>query len=137
SFDVTDGVVGPHPWLQWRHVATDTAAGAITTLTDTAEVLVHNLQLDWTNTTPIPQHAYGLCTRDATDIAVTSNRRFYLEQRRGWTYGAAPAVPGTADGTSRHGGGMDRGTATVSSTLVSIFGVWQRRQGSATTPIGP
>ncbi|MGA6208070.1 DUF7172 family protein [Nocardia testacea] len=133
-FDSTDGVIGPHSWLQWRHVETDSIVGTLVNpLTDTAEILAHNRILAWTNTTPIPQHAYGMCTRGASQVIVTANKRFVVEQRRGWTSGLAPADPGTSQQTSRHGGGVDRGTG--SSAVV--FGIWEHRQGATSTPIGP
>ncbi|MGI5216249.1 DUF7172 family protein [Nocardia sp. CA-290969] len=133
SFDTTDGVIGPHPWLQWRHVETGIVAGnLIDPLTDTAEILVHDLTLAWTNTTPIPQHAYGMCTRDASQVITTANKRFVVEQRRGWASGVAPADPATNMATSRHGGGMDRGLDPA-----VVFGIWEHRQGRTTTPIGP
>ncbi|MBF6138112.1 hypothetical protein IU501_34655 [Nocardia otitidiscaviarum] len=134
SFDVTDGVISPHPYLQWRLVATDEADGAIIDpLTDTAQVLIHDLQLAWTNDTPIAQHAYGLCTRGSSQVIVTANKRFAVEQRRGWASGAAPADPPVTSQTSRHGGGIDLGT----SGSDAVFGIWEHRQGTATTPIGP
>lgn len=136
SFEVVDGVVGPHSWLQWRHVASEIAAGALVDpLTDIAEVLIHDLQAEWTNTTPVPQHAYGLCTRGASQVIVSANRRFVVEQRRGWASGTAPATPTPNQETGRHGGGLNMGTAQ--SGAVSVFGIWERRQGTATTPIGP
>lgn len=133
-FDVTDdGVLGPHPWLQWRRVATNSAAGALVTPTDTAQVLVHDVQLAWTNDSPIDQHAYGLCTRGSTQVITTANKRFVVEQRRGWAYGSAPADPDPDDEISRHGGGCDFGTIAGNAG----FGVWEHRQGEGTTPIGP
>jgi hypothetical protein len=134
SFDTTEGVIGPHPWLQWRHVETGIVAGnLVDPLTDTAEILVHDLTIGWTNTTQIPQHAYGMCSRGASQVITTANKRFVVEQRRGWASGVAPADPTPNMATSRHGGGMDRGTGTEGV----VFGIWEHRQGNTTTPIGP
>lgn len=133
-FDATDGVVSPHPWLQWRQVATGTAGGTLTDpLTDTAEILIHDLIVAWTNDTPISQHAYGICTRSATQIVVTANKVFGVETRRGWASGSSPADPATTMLTTRHGGGIDLGLFETNS----IYGVWENRQGSRSTPIGP
>ncbi|MCM6774969.1 hypothetical protein NDR87_26350 [Nocardia sp. CDC159] len=134
AFDVTDGAISPHTWLQWRHVQTGSATGTIVDpLTDTAEVLSHTLQIAWTNTSPISQHAYGLCTRGASQVITTANKRFAVEQRRGWAFGTAPADPPVTMQTSRHGGGLDLGLYQSSA----IFGIWEHRQGTTTTPIGP
>ncbi|MFJ1459727.1 hypothetical protein [Nocardia sp. N2S4-5] len=135
AFDTTDGVVSPHPWMQWRHVETGSATGTVVDpLTDTAEVLSHTLQVAWTNDTTISQHAYGLCTRGASQVITTANKRFVVEQRRGWASGTAPADPPVTMQTGRHGGGIDLGLVSAG---VAVFGVWEHRQGEATTPIGP
>lgn len=130
-YTVPGGVLTPNIFLQWQHRAHAEIAPVTLTLTDVAAVSMQAVEATWTNTTPLPQQVFALCTRGTSRIVVTGAKRFYMEMRQGiTTNGAVPTVVAV----SAHGGGLDLGVVTGTTPR---FSVWEDRQPMRTAPFVP
>jgi hypothetical protein len=136
DFETIDGALEPHEYLQWRHVATAFVAGSETSYPRSAtgrNDLLHTVQAAWTNTTPIAQLVYGLVTRGGSMVVFGPRNRAGIAQWHGIGTGVAPADPATLF-VSRHGGGVDTGTAGINNYL--DYAIYEDRQGPRTAFLG-
>jgi hypothetical protein len=141
QFTVVDGThLQPKDHMQWRHVATNvlnsnsysfTVVGAAPNQ-DLAE-----LQVAWTNTSPISQNVYCLITRGGTTVVTQARSVAYIETYWAATQGAAPADPNPTPGTliGRYGNGSDCGVYPSSSTN-ALYLITETRTPDRTYPIG-
>ncbi len=135
-FDPNGGAPTPREWLQWRHVATQSAASVeqldIPPSASLPDILIHTLQVQYTNTTPIPQQVYGLITRGGTQWALNAPNQFTLNQSHGTAVGVAPPDPSLTL-VSKMGGGM---VATVTGFGQQLYNIIEDRAGTRTSLIG-
>lgn len=135
QFDMTDGAISPKDFMQWRHVATNTAPSIGRSYPPTGPAIndaLHTVQAQWTNTSPLPQRVYALLTRSGSQVVLMMRSRAYIETGFGTAVGAAPADPAT---TTVHGRfGIGGTTATSGENAPYI--VLETRMGERTTPIG-
>ncbi|ALA45649.1 hypothetical protein HETAERIA_38 [Mycobacterium phage Hetaeria] len=138
-FRVTaDGGIEPQPWMQWRHVRSIGAAGRSGTYAVTGggnkNVLIHGLQVSYTNDTPVPQAVYGKITRGGCRVALQARSRAYLQVASGYQKHASD--PGKLEVSSRMGCGADIGRGGTLG-IGTQFCVIEQRQGMVTIPLAP
>lgn len=132
-----DGALSPQPYMQWRHVATNSAASIFNVYdvdggNQAADLL--QLQVAWTNPDPLSMNVYGLLTRGGSIITNQPRNRVYLETYFGAANGVAPADPTASTLLNRFGSGGDFGTLTSPDrTLMTNH---QTRQGERTMLLG-
>lgn len=132
-----DGSFGPQHYMQWRHVATNSAASIQNSYdvdggNQAADLL--QLQVSWTNSSPLAMKVYGLLTRGGSAITNQPRNRAYIETYLGAAQGAAPADPTASTLLNRFGNGADFGT--VESNTKTVFSNLQTRQGERTMLAG-
>lgn len=137
-FEMVNGThVRPLDYMQWRHVATAFANGndqSLAPYDGTAKnILIHTLQAQWVNTTPLPQKVYGLLTRGGSTVVITARSRAYLQINSGTVSGVAPADPSLSVILSRFGCGADRGTEILGNPRYTVI---ETRAGERTSLIG-
>lgn len=78
-FREDNGVISPQPWMFWRPVGTVRAPGKATTYNVSGggnkNELIHNLQQNWVNDSPVPQWAYGLISRGGATVTLQARSR--------------------------------------------------------------
>lgn len=115
QFDMVDGVaLQPKAFMQWRHVAVNTLASldasyASVSATDLS-VDLGEVQVAWTNTSPIAQKVYCLATRGCTKVVTQARNISVVDTFYGLAQGVAPADPATSTQIGRYGNGSDGGT---------------------------
>lgn len=136
-FQVIGGTdLEPQPYMQWRHVATNTLASntySYTPVGSNPSADLADLQVQWTNSSPISQVVYCMITRGATKVITQARAVAALQTSFGQTAGASPAdptMPGTVIGLFGNGG--DSG-AVGSNALYMIT---ESRQAERTYPLG-
>lgn len=133
--DATDGVLSPEPYMQWRHVATASAANTVLTPAQggaAINTLINDITASWVNTSPIPQIAYAMVTRSGSQLIVQARSALFINTRQGVNVGAAPPAP-TLTLVSRFGGGIDAG---VDGILGVNFAIQEQRCGPRTMLCG-
>lgn len=136
-FEVVDGALQPKAYMQWRHVATNSAAAVQNTYdinggNQAADLF--ELQVSWTNTSPLPMNVYGLLTRGGSIITSAPRNRTYIETYYGAAQGAAPADPTASTLFGRFGVGADVGTN--GGVTAVVYANQQTRQGERTSVLG-
>lgn len=137
-FDVNvDGELTPKSYLQWRHVATNSAAAIqnnydVNGGNQAADLL--QLQVAWTNTDPFTMKVYGMLTRGGTLVQNQPRNRVFIETYYGAASGVAPADPTPSTLVGRMGNGGDFGI--VPSPDRSPFANHQTRQAERTSVLG-
>ena len=136
-FQVVDGDLTPQPYMQWRHVATNSAASVQNTYdvnggNQAADLF--QLQVAWTNPDPVSHNVYGLLTRGGSIVTNNPRNRVYIETYMGAASGVAPADPTASTLVGRMGNGADLGTLTFPDR--TIFTNFQTRQGQRTSVLG-
>lgn len=133
-----DGVLTPQPWMQWRHLTGTEAASKHNTYGVTGgsnkNDLLHDLQVDWVNNTPIDQWVYGLVTRGGARVSLQARSRGYLQVESGYKQAVADA--GALVVCSRFGVGADMGRGGTLA-IGTTFGVIEERMNSVTFPLAP
>jgi hypothetical protein len=97
--------------------------------------LLHGLQLEWTNGSPVTQDVYGLITRGGCRVSLQARSRGGLVLSSGYKLNT-PGDPGPLVPCSMVGCGADMGR---SGTLAigTTFGVIEERMNSVTIPLAP
>lgn len=140
-FSVLDGHVSPQPWMQLRHVVGDGVPG-VSKSYDPADgaaknEMVQNVQVDWTNNTPVKQWVYGLVTRDGCQVTLQTRSRAYLETSHGVLIApTADADDFDMQSVSKFGVGADVGKGGLLA-LGSSFSIAELRQNTGTIPLMP
>lgn len=130
QFENVDGL-DPLPWLQLRHVSTVSTSSRAEILNPSGgaiDKVVQALDIRWMNTSPIPQYAYTLLSRGASQVVTTSRTRAVLQVVGGDTVSVNPPLPGRTMPDSIHGGGIEGQTG--------VFVVWEDRQPAHTSLFG-
>lgn len=145
QFDMVGGThIQPKSHMQFRHVATNLLASEDRSFTP---VIVGGpapnqdmgeLQVAWTNSSPIAQRVYCMMSRGGTRVVTQARGIAYLETYMGVTQGAAPADPVVTPGTliGRFGNGSDPGNGTDSPAGQSIYLITETRKAGRTYPVG-
>ncbi|MBV9869130.1 MAG: hypothetical protein JO214_00665 [Frankiaceae bacterium] len=97
--------------------------------------LLHSLQLEWTNGSPIPQWVYGKITHGGQRVTLQARSRGGLTLRSGYSLNT-PGNAGPLEIASMLGVGADMarsGTLAVNTS----FGIIEERQPSGTIPLAP
>jgi len=134
-----DGALSPQPYMQWRHVATNSAASIQKSYNtnggNQAEDLL-TFQVAWTNQNPISMLVYALLTRGGSDVQTGARTRAFIATYYGQASGAAPADPAASTLIGRTGSGVDGGTYT-SGTTYARWATTEVRQAEHSQVIGP
>src|SRR5690606_20151643 len=115
-FEMVDGThLAPHPYMAFRHVATNEAASIDKNYdpdlgSSQAEDL-YQVQVAWTNPDPISANVYALITRGGSRVTATARNQVWLAQSTGTALGVSPADPTASTLVSRLGVGGDGGTS--------------------------
>lgn len=138
-FDVVGGVAAPQPWTQERHVAAATAP-AVSVAYDPSNGAaknehLQNVQVSWTNTTPVTQWVHGWVTKGGTQTHLQCRSRGYITTSHGHEIGGTGVDIPTTE-VSRVGGGTDIGLGGLLN-LGGAFGIHRRHIPSTTTPFMP
>ncbi|MCD5419794.1 hypothetical protein LRS71_09530 [Rhodococcus pyridinivorans] len=138
DFEMVDGThIRPREHLQWRHVATNYANGVIASYPvndgQSRDLSLLTLQAQWTNPTPLPQHAYALLTRAGGRMAFQSQSAAYIQTSGAVTFGASPADPSSMSVLSRFGIGVARGATAQNQ---AYYGVMETRMGERSMLLG-
>lgn len=125
SFELVDGThLRPKDHMQWRHVATNYTPATVLTfdINDgiAKDELLHSVQVQWTNTTPINQYAYALLTRAGSKVILQGNCSGYIQTKAGQTSGVSPADPSSLTAISRFGIGFERGKTALDTAYYVI-----------------
>lgn len=132
-----DGAITPQPWMAYRHVASATAVSRGGSYNVTGGLgkndLLHSLQQDWANDTPVDQYCYALVTRGGARVTLQARSRGYLQLSTG---AVKAAIPPTLTVTERLGCGADRGRAGVLAIGTS-FTIMEVRAPTHTIPVAP
>ncbi|WP_166905903.1 hypothetical protein [Mycobacterium sp. DL440] len=141
-FLILDEAIEPQPWTQYRILATKTAPSVSRTY-DTSggsnkDELVHTVDVQWTNNTPVPQQVYGMVTRGGSQVTLQARSRGYLQMLHGADKLSTPTPPSSFDmiEVSRFGCGMDTGKGGILAVGTG-FAVHEVRQNSITAPFMP
>lgn len=134
-YEVTDGAPSPQPYMQWRHVATNSAAAVQNTYdvnggNQAADLF--QLQVAWTNAEPIDMKVYGILTRGGSILTNCPRNRVYIETYFGAASGVAPADPTASTLFGRFGSGTDLGT----SGAQTVYANHQTRQAERSMVLG-
>jgi hypothetical protein len=137
-FQVVDGAITPQPYMQWRHVATNMAAGIDKDYDPNggagqAEDL-YSVQVQWTNADPISMNVYAVITRGGSRVAASCRNRPVIQQWTGTALGVAPADPATATLTGQFGIGGDFGEDPISG--LPGFAPLENRAGERSSLVG-
>lgn len=135
QFDVTEGAVTPRGFMQWRHVATDTAPAVVRGYPPLGPAIYDTLTsvlTQWVNDSPIPQRAYALLTRGGSSVTLTARSRAFIQTEIGHVVSSAPVDPALTL-ESRFGVGFDRG---VEAFTYPRYAVLEQRTGGGTTFLG-
>jgi hypothetical protein len=132
-----DGALQPRSHMQWRHVATNSAASVQNTYdinggNQAADLF--QLQVSWVNSSPLPMNVYGLLTRGGSTITSAPRNRTYIETYWGAAQGAAPADPTASTLHGRFGVGADLGTN--GGVTAVVYANQQTRQAERTSILG-
>lgn len=138
EFEMVDGThVTPLEHMQWRHVAVGLANDVTETLVAAdgvaKNILIHTVQAEWTNTSPVTQNVYGLITRGGSRVVLMARSRAYIQINSGQVVGVAPADPATSTVLSKFGCGAYRGLELFTNPR---FMVVEHRIGERTGLIG-
>lgn len=138
EFEMVDGThVTPLEHMQWRHVAVGLANDVTQTLVAAdgvaKNILIHTVQAEWTNTSPVTQNVYGLITRGGSRVVLMARSRAYIQINSGQVVGVAPADPATSTVLSKFGCGAYRGLELFTNPR---FMVVEHRIGERTGLIG-
>lgn len=138
EFEMVDGThVRPLEHMQWRHVAVGLANDVTQTLVAAdgvaKNILIHTVQAQWTNTSPVTQNVYGLITRGGSRVVLMARSRAYIQINSGQVVGVAPADPATGTLLSKFGCGAYRG---LEIGFAPRFMVVEHRIGERTGLIG-
>jgi hypothetical protein len=135
-----DGALSPQPYMQWRHVATNSAGGIQKTYTvnggNQAQDLV-TFQVAWTNPNPISMLVYALLTRSGSSVQTGARTRAFIATYYGQASGASPADPTASTLIGRTGSGVDGGTTVIGSTTYALWAATEVRQAEHSLLIGP
>lgn len=134
QFENIDGL-NPYPWLQYRHVSSQSVPSYSLSYgprEGSKDILIHELDVTWTNSSPIPQYAYGLISRSPSVIVGTGRSSQTIQVIGGQTVGVAPPRPGRTMLDSIHGGGFDAGSALS----LAMYSVWEDRARGGTLLFG-
>ncbi|MGV0738251.1 hypothetical protein ABQF35_14175 [Mycobacterium syngnathidarum] len=141
-FLILDEAIEPQPWTQYRVLATKTAP-SVSKSYDTSggsnkDELVHTVDVQWTNNTPIHQAVYGTVTRGGAQVTLQARSRGYLQMLHSVDKLGAPTPPTSFDmiEVSRFGCGMDVGKGGILAVGTG-FGVHEVRKNSSTAPLMP
>lgn len=141
-FLILDGAIEPQPWTQYRLLATKTAP-SVSKSYDTSggsnkDELVHTVDVQWTNNTPLPQSVYGMVTRGGAQVTLQARSRGYLQMLHGVDKLSTATPPSSFDmiEVSRFGAGMDIGKGGILAVGTG-FGVHEVRKNSGTAPLMP
>ncbi|UYL88142.1 hypothetical protein SEA_EVAA_31 [Gordonia phage Evaa] len=136
-FHEDDGAIGPQPWMQYRQVATVSAASKAGSYPVAGggpkNDLLQTAKVSWVNNTPVSQYVYGLVTRAGAAMALQGRSRAHLVAYHGLSMAAGdpPLVE-----VSRFGVGLDVGAGGTFGNNAA-FGVAEQRQNSHTMPLMP
>lgn len=134
-----DGAIAPQPWMQWRQVDGIEAATKTGSYTVIGGInkndLLHKLQLQWTNHSPVAQHVYGLITRGGCRVSLQARSVAYLQVTSGFKLNAAGDAGDLAI-ASRIGCGADMGRGGTLA-IGTEFGIIEERMNSVTFPLAP
>ncbi|UQB71224.1 hypothetical protein KI427_16515 [Rhodococcus ruber] len=138
DFEMVDGThLRPKDHMQWRHVALNYANGVIISFDPNdgvaKDVALHEVQAQWTNTTPRDQYAYALLTRAGGRVVLQSQSSAYIQMSVGQTSGVSPADPSSLTAYSKFGVGYTRG---VTAAGEAYYGVIETRMGERTAVLG-
>lgn len=135
-FEVVGDDLTPQEYMQWRHVATNTAPSIqneyLVSGGNQAEDLLE-LQVSWTNPDPVGMNVYGLLTRGGSIVTNNPRNQVYLETYWGATQGVAPVDPVASTLVGRFGNGASLGLVGGTETIFTNF---QTRQGERTSVLG-
>lgn len=139
QFQVVDGDLTPQPYMQWKHVATNTAAAiqnsyVVNGGNQAADLF--QLQVAWTNPYPIAMKVYGLLTRGGTIITSMPRNNVFIDTYYAVAQGVSPADPTPTTQIGRFGIGADMGAYTDTTPNTLPFSNIQTRQGERTRLIG-
>lgn len=140
QYDMVDGThLQPKPHMQWRHVATNVLASntynfTVVQASAPAQDLAQ-LQVQWTNTSPISQKVYGMLTRGCTEVVTQARQVAYCETYWGAAQGAAPADPTASTFIGRFGNGSDCGVFPSGGTN-ALYLITDTRTLERTYPVG-
>lgn len=137
QFNMDGGAISPKEFMQWRHVAVNTAASIDkqyppNTAWTTPDPL-HTIVASWTNTSPVNQKVYGLLTRGGSTVVLMARSRAFIEVKSGVVVGVAPADPAASLSISRFGIGFDRGLELFTYPRYTVL---EHRIGERTMLIG-
>lgn len=102
----------PQDYMQIRRVATATTSSVVTTYIPNDGIAKNDplieVDVTWTNTSPVAQAAYAVMTRGGSSVALTARSRAYIQTEGGTAVGSPPGVP-VMPVVSRFGNGSDKG----------------------------
>jgi hypothetical protein len=136
-FQVVDGDLTPQPYMQWRHVATNSMAALQNTYSingGNQAADLAQLQVQWTNPNPISMNVYALLTRGGCIVTNSPRNQVYIETYLGTAQGAAPADPTASTLIGRMGNGADLGSFNSGANVP--YANVQTRQGERTIVVG-
>lgn len=126
----------PQDYMQWRHVATNTLLSNTYTYTPVGSnpsANLADLQVQWTNSSPITQVVYGMITRGASKVITQARGVAGVQTSWGQTQGASPADPTVFSLLGLFGNGGDSGTVGSNA----LFMITESRMAEHTYPVGP
>lgn len=139
-FDVTaDDAVGPQRWMQLRNVATRTIASVSKNYDPSGggnkNDLLQELELAWTNTSPVSQWVYGLMTKSGSQVTLQCRSRGYIATAHAVDIGTGPPTLNMTE-VSRFGTGADTGNGGILN-IGGAYSIAELRQNSTTMPFMP
>lgn len=139
-FSIVGDAIGPQPWMQYRNVATVTAESVSKSYGVTGggnkNDPIHDIDIEWTNTTPITQWVYGMVTRGGASVALQARSRGFLLQKH--AVDVTTSKPSSFDmvEASRFGIGGDYGKGGILA-IGTGFAMSEIRQNSNSIPLAP
>lgn len=135
-FDMSEGAITPYDYMQWRHVASQTAADATRLYPPRGPAIddpIHTVQSQWTNNSPIAQNVYALLTRGGSAVVLQIRSMAYIETTVGLSSGVNPADPATDTVLGRFGVG---GTKDLFSNNIVPYIIYETRIAERTLLLG-
>lgn len=143
-FAVEGDSISPQPWMQQRHLAFGEAEGVTKQFAPSGggskNLVVHTVDVKWTNDTPVAQWVYGMVTRAGAQVALQARSQAYLSTWHGVTIRNDATLPAgfafEMEEVSYYGGGMTVGKGGV-LTSGTGFGVHRHYKNSQSAPLMP
>lgn len=140
-FQVTaETVVAPQPWMQMQHIGGAEADAVSRHYEPTSGFNksdgLQNLQVSWTNTSPVRQWVYGMVTRAGSRVTLQCRSRGYISTRHAMVKnnGETPTFGMTE--VSRFGVGSDVGAGGILK-IGGEYAISELRQNTVTAPFMP